>query len=179
MKQNPQIQKAKLGNQIAFTNLYDLHKKYVYNYILNRTKDINLANEITNETFTKAFIRINTYNPQYNFKTWLITIARNTHCDLIKKKSPIYFDISDNYFHIADSTHTPEEKLIVLENEVLLIKTFKKLKPNFQEILMLLNEGMSYEEIANKTGDSLGNIRTKICRARTDLNLLLYKTAFN
>jgi RNA polymerase sigma-70 factor (ECF subfamily) len=56
-----QINAAKLGNQKAFTILYDFHWKRVYSFMLNRTKNETISRDITYETLVKAFIKINTY----------------------------------------------------------------------------------------------------------------------
>ena len=89
------IQKAKLGNQVAFTFLLDFYWNEVYGYILKRTENETDTEDIVIETFAKAFDKISTYNPEFGFNTWLIAIAKNAHIDLLRKKK-IYF-IFRNY----------------------------------------------------------------------------------
>ena len=57
----------------------------VYGFQLQRTENENDAEDITIQTFSKAFDKIHTYNDKYEFKTWLITISKNLHIDLIEK----------------------------------------------------------------------------------------------
>ena len=103
------ITKAKNGNQSAFRYLLDTFWSAVYNYQLKRTQSENDAEDITIQTFSKAFDKINTYDEKYVFKTWLITISKNVHIDLLRKK---------NISIATDTSKEQEEKayLVVDEN---------------------------------------------------------------
>ena len=78
------ISKAKNNNQIAFNFLLDTYWNDVYAFQLKRTENENDAEDITIQTFSKAFDKIHTYNEDYKFKTWLITISKNIHIDLVR-----------------------------------------------------------------------------------------------
>ena len=80
-----QINLAKEKNQNAFSFLLNTFWDDVYNFQLKRIKNESTAEDITIESFTKAFEKINTYNDKYIFKTWLITISKNLHIDQIRK----------------------------------------------------------------------------------------------
>ena len=80
------IEKAKIGDQIAFTFLLDFYWNEVYGFMLKRTENETDAEDITIETFSKAFDKIATYNDEFQFNTWLIAIAKNVHIDLLRKK---------------------------------------------------------------------------------------------
>lgn len=91
------IGKAKVGNQVAFTFLLDFYWNEVYGFMLRRTENETDAEDITIETFAKAFDSINTYNSEYGFNTWLISIAKNVHIDMLRKKrSSIFVDMDTN-----------------------------------------------------------------------------------
>ena len=79
------IDKAKTGDQVAFTFLLDFFWNEVYGFMLKRTQNETDTEDIVIETFAKAFDRISTYNPEYAFNTWLIAIAKNVHIDLLWK----------------------------------------------------------------------------------------------
>lgn len=81
-----QIEQAKAGDQAAFKYLLDTFWSDVYAFQLKRTKNEYDAEEITIQTFSRAFDRLETFNDNYVFKTWLITISKNIHIDLIRKK---------------------------------------------------------------------------------------------
>ena len=80
------IEKAKANDQAAFNYLLDAFWNDVYGFQLKRTENENDAEDITIQTFSKAFDKIRTYNPEYEFKTWLITISKNIHIDLVRKR---------------------------------------------------------------------------------------------
>ena len=73
------ISKAKQNNQVAFNFLLDTFWNDVYAFQLKRTENENDAEDITVQTFSRAFDKIDTFNTKYQFKTWLITISKNIH----------------------------------------------------------------------------------------------------
>lgn len=58
----------------------------VYGFLLKRTENENDAEDITIQTFSRAFDKIDSYKEKYKFKTWLITIAKNIHVDFLRKR---------------------------------------------------------------------------------------------
>ena len=96
MEINPHIEKAKKGDQVAFTYLLDHYWNEVYGFMLKRTENETDAEDIVIETFSKAFDKIATYNPEFQFNTWLIAIAKNVHIDMLRKKKSTHFvEITD------------------------------------------------------------------------------------
>lgn len=166
------IQKAKKGDQVAFTFLLDFYWNEVYSFMIKRTENETDAEDITIETFSKAFDKLANYNPEFQFNTWLIAIAKNVHIDILrKKKSSIFVEIknNENYnaHNIADTTPTAEDKLITEQNLSQLLRYIKELKPHYQEVIQLRYfQEMSYQEIANLLNDPLSNVKVKILRAK-------------
>ena len=166
------IEKAKLGDQVAFTFLLDHYWNEVYGFMLQRTENETDAEDITIETFSKAFDKIASYNPEFQFNTWLIAIAKNVHIDLLrKKKSSLFIDISneedDIAYSIADSTPSAEDKLITEQNLSRLLQFIKELKPAYQEVIqMRYFQEMSYQEIAEDLNEPLNNVKIKLLRAK-------------
>ncbi|WP_372974404.1 RNA polymerase sigma factor, partial [Muriicola sp.] len=64
---------------MAFSSLLDRFWNEVYNFQLGRTKNENDAEDITIQTFSRAFDKIQTFDEAYEFKTWLFTISKNIH----------------------------------------------------------------------------------------------------
>ncbi|PKP16803.1 MAG: RNA polymerase subunit sigma-70, partial [Bacteroidetes bacterium HGW-Bacteroidetes-23] len=115
------IEKATNGDQVAFTSLLDMYWNEVYGFMLKRTENETDAEDITIETFSKAFDKIANYNPEFQFNTWLIAIAKNVHIDMLrKKKISLFVDITDEEDHqaynVADTTPSAEDKLITEQN---------------------------------------------------------------
>ena len=179
MEINKQIEKAKKGNQVAFTFLLDYYWNEVYGFMLKRTENETTAEDITIETFSKAFDKIATYNSDFQFNTWLISIAKNVHIDLIrKKKSSLFIEITDEEdqtaYNIADTTPSAEDVLITEQNLSQLLQFIKELKPHYQEVIQLRYfQEMSYQEIANKIDEPLSNVKIKLLRAKKLLSEII------
>ena len=169
---NSHIEKAKKGDQIAFTFLLDHYWNEVYGFMLKRTENETDAEDITIETFSKAFDKIASYNPEYQFNTWLIAIAKNVHIDLLrKKKSSLFIEITDQEDHqaynVADSSPSAEDELITEQNLSQLLQFIKELKPHYQEVIQLRYfQEMSYQEIAEQVQEPLSNVKIKLLRAK-------------
>ena len=166
------IEQAKKGDQVAFTYLLDRYWNEVYGFMLRRTENETDAEDITIETFSKAFDKIASYNPDYQFNTWLIAIAKNVHIDLLrKKKSALFIEITDQEdeqaYNVADTTPTAEDELITEQNLSRLLQFIKELKPHYQEVIQLRYfQELSYQEIADKIGEPLNNVKIKLLRAK-------------
>lgn len=166
------IQKAKSGNQIAFSTLLDTFWNDVYGFQLIRTENENDAEDITIRTFSKAFDKINTYDESYEFKTWLITISKNIHVDLIRKRKRNIVENTDErnkdaIKEILDSSPSAEDQLITEQNLANLLQDIKKLKPHYQKVINLryFNE-LSYTDIASELNEPINNIKVKLLRAK-------------
>jgi RNA polymerase sigma-70 factor (ECF subfamily) len=166
------IEKAKKNDQIAFNFLLDAFWNDVYGFQLKRTQNENDAEDITIQTFSKAFDKIHTYNPDYEFKTWLITISKNIHIDLVRKrKSSISNTMDrneeDDFYDVIDESPSPEDKLITEQNLAKLLRDIKKLKPHYQEVLNLRYfQELSYNEISEQLNEPINNIKVKLLRAK-------------
>lgn len=167
-----QIEKAKNGDQIAFTFLLDYYWNEVYGFMLKRTENETDTDDITIETFAKAFDKISSYNPEFQFNTWLIAIAKNVHIDLLrKKKSSLFVEITDDEdyqaYNVADTTPSAEDELITEQNLSQLLQYIKELKPHYQEVIQLRYfQELSYQEISDKIQEPLSNVKIKLLRAK-------------
>ncbi|WP_425077343.1 RNA polymerase sigma factor [Psychroserpens sp. S379A] len=181
MEVNEAIQKAKNKDQIAFNFLLDNFWNSVYGFQLKRTENENDAEDITIQTFSKAFDKIHTYNDNYEFKTWLITISKNIHIDLLRKqKSSISHTANSNQdddFHgIIDESPSPEDILITEQNLAKLLRDIKKLKPHYQEVINLRYfQELSYKEIAQQLDEPMNNVKVKLLRAKKLLAEIIKK----
>ncbi len=166
------IKKAKEGKQMSFNYLLDTFWNDVYNFQLKRTQDEYEAEDITIQSFSKAFDKISTFKEEYNFKTWLIQISKNIHIDLLRKKkisiqSKTTTEVEDYVYGIIDDTPSPEDKLITEQNLAQLLRFIKQLKPNYQEVINLRYfQELSYKEIADHLDEPINNVKVKLLRAK-------------
>jgi RNA polymerase sigma-70 factor (ECF subfamily) len=175
------IEKAINGDQVAFTSLLDMYWNEVYGFMLKRTENETDAEDITIETFSKAFDKIASYNSEFQFNTWLIAIAKNAHIDMLrKKKSTLFVDMNDEDDHqaynVADTTPSAEDKLITEQNLSRLLAYIKELKPHYQEVIQLRYfQELSYQEIAEHLDEPLNNVKIKLLRAKKLLAEIILK----
>lgn len=165
------IKRAKTNDQKAFNYLLDVFWDDVYGFQLKRTENENDAEDITIQTFSKAFDKIDTFDDKYKFKTWLITISKNIHIDLLRKeKKSITQVISKDdreIFQVLDETPSAEDKLITDQHLAKLLRDIKKLKPNYQEIINLRYfQELSYKEISKELNEPMNNVKVKLLRAK-------------
>ena len=166
------IRNAKEGDQKSFSFLLNTFWNNVYSFQLLRTKDENEAEDITIRTFTKAFDKIDSYNESYEFKTWLITISKNIHIDLLRKQKSRAIhqarkEEENEIYELADDSPTAEDKLIKEQNLASLLADIKKLKPHYQKVINLRYfHELSYEEISRELNEPLNSIKVKLLRAR-------------
>lgn len=175
------ISEAKQNNQVAFNFLLENYWNDVFNFMLKRTKNEIDAEDVTIEAFFKAFNKISSFDPKFKFKTWLITIAKNTHFDNLRKQkksiSSQYTKDDENRSHwIIDNSPTAEDRLINEQNLAELLKNIKKLKTHHQEIIQLRYfQEKSYLEIAIQLQIPVNNVKVKLLRAKRLLAELISK----
>lgn len=156
---------------MAYSKLLDYYWNDVYGFQLKRTESEIDAEDITVQTFSKAFDKIETYDDSYEFKTWLITISKNIHVDLIRKRkrSVLEADSRNNEAikKVLDDAPSAEDQLIIQQNLATLLQHIKKLKPHYREVINLryFNE-LSYADIAKELDEPMSNVKVKLLRAK-------------
>lgn len=175
------INKAKQNDQKAFNFLLDKFWDDVYGFQLKRIENENDAEDITIQTFSKAFDKIDTYNPEYKFKTWLITISKNIHIDFIRRrkrslKEDLSHEDEQKVLEILDTAPSPEDKIITEQNLAKLLRDIKKLKPHYQEVINLrFFQELSYKEISKELNEPINNVKVKLLRAKKLLAEIIQK----
>ena len=175
------ISSAKPGKVRISNFLLDKFWNDVYGFQLKRTENENDAEDITIQTFSRAFDKIATYDERYTFTTWLTTIAKNLHIDLErKKKSSVNSKTTEvdeeHEQNIVDESPTPEDKLIREQNLARLLQDIKQLKPHYQEVINLRYfQELSYLEIAEELKEPINNVKVKLLRAKKLLAEIIQK----
>lgn len=175
------ISEAKQNNQVAYNFLLETFWDDVFKFVVKRTKNQIDAEDITIEAFFKAFNKIDTFDPKFKFKTWLITIAKNTHFDnLRKQKNSISRQLIKDYekrsHWIIDNSPSAEDCLINEQNLAELIKDIKKLKKQHQEIIHLRYfKEKSYFDISIQLKIPVNNVKVKLLRAKRLLAEIINK----
>lgn len=129
-----------------------------------------MSEELCIQTFARAFDKIEQYDENYNFKTWLITISKRLWIDDQRKKKLETTKISKQVSAMKSEDASIEDELIQKQY----IKTIKTvidtLKPIDKKVLQKrLFEDKSYAEIAKEMGESVNTIKVKLLRAKRKL----------
>ncbi len=157
---------------MAFSSLLDRFWNEVYNFQLGRTKNENDAEDITIQTFSRAFDKIQTFDEAYEFKTWLFTISKNIHVDLLRKRKRNILEQSTPGIPYAikkvlDDAPTAEDQLIQDQNLASLLGHIRNLKPHYREVINLRYfQELSYAAIAEELDEPINNVKVKLLRAK-------------
>jgi RNA polymerase sigma-70 factor (ECF subfamily) len=165
------------GDDKSFEFLVNNNLKAVYNFLYRLTGgDTALTDDLTQETFFKAWKNIKHFNPEKNFKTWLFAIAQNNARDFWKKKKTLSFSLfenSDGYNkleEIAEEKLLPDEILEQIESVEEIEKKIKKLPKKYQTILFLrYKDDLSLAEIASVLNIPQNTIKSQHQRALSAL----------
>jgi len=164
------------GDQKAFAQLLEQYREPIHFLLLKMVNNKEDAEDLTIETFTKAFKSLPNFRPDYAFSTWLFRIATNAGIDFIRKKKLKTMSI-DNAFpneegdevriNVKSIDPNPEQELITTEKAELLRSFVEKLKPRYQILIELrYYKQLSYEEIAEELDMPLGTVKAQLFRAR-------------
>ena len=166
---------AKEKNQKAQTKLINLFWTDVFSFILKKTGNENLADELTVSVFSKVLAKLDLYDENFQFKTWVLTIAQNTVIDYWRKKSREAEDPTEDLQEVKNRFEkSPEEILIAEQEEKKIMDTVAKMDVNYQKIIQLrFFEEKSIKEIAEELGLSVANTKVRIMRAKKVLAELL------
>ncbi len=172
------IREALEGKQSAFDYLLNRYWNDVFRFQKSRINNQNDAEDITIQTFAKAFDNLKQYKPEYDFKNWLLMMSKQVYIDSQRKKKHDFVSIKEEneVFQLPDKELTAEDKMI-LEQKLLQVKqAINRLKPHYKEVLELrFFHDLSYKEIAEQLGEPLNNVKVKIMRARKLLTDMLKK----
>ena len=171
------IARAKEGESEAFGSLYDYYMPRIYRFVLLKVSHREEAEDLTHQTFLKAWERIEQYTFQgYPFSSWLYRIARNTVIDHHRKRKSIQVDIDYIPQELLASDDSPERDAeSKIEWEKLLV-TIKELKDIEQDVLIMrFVEEMTHREIADVVKKSEGAIKVIQHRALKKLKKIIEK----
>ncbi len=168
------IQQAlKNGDQHAYAELMHHYRDSLYFTMLKMTGDQHDADDLTIESFGKAFKILYQYTSEYAFSTWLFKIATNNCIDFMRKKSKGNFafntNISDDDLTIQVSAQSPdpEEQFIKEQKINLMREVVQRLKPHYKKLIeMRYFKEYSYDEIAQELNLPIGTVKAQLFRSR-------------
>ena len=164
----------------SLEQLYLEHSNRIYRYIFLQVRQKELAEDLTQETFYRAFKSIHSFNKQASMSTWLLKIARNATYDHFRRKRIIQF-FGFGKDEIEDSNASlPEEELVKKDEASRLYKALSTLKKDHQDVLILrkINES-SIKETAYVLGWTETKVKSTMARAFAALKKEMYRMEGN
>ncbi len=127
--------------------IYEQYFETVYKYLFCLTRNSDIAEELTQETFYRAVKKIHTFKGDCKISVWLCQIAKNLWYDECRKNRKKLETSEDTFLEIKDSDNT-EEKVIQNEEKMILYKKLQKLDEKTREVVYLRITGeLSFKEI--------------------------------
>ena len=174
------IDRYKSGNTYSFETLFLRHKQRIFNYINSKIIDIDVSNDILQETFIKVFnlVKIGKYNEQGKFLPWLFRISHNLvmdHFRAIKRSKLNYNNNMSKVFSKLYLEESLKENNIISDNtlSIVLLDMIDQLPESQKQIVKLrFYENLTFKEIAEINNIS---INTALGRIRYSINNLRKK----
>ena len=159
------------GDSAAFDALFTRHHDTIYAMLLKFTGNSDDVEDLMQEAFMKAYLKIGLYDPKYDFGAWIYTIARNTFVDFNRSRKSNALNPQNLPLESGNSTQilapTPEDYIINAQQQTLIERYISMLPEDYRRLFELrFIDEYSYEEIAEKLEMKLGTVKTRIFRVR-------------
>ncbi len=165
------------GDDKAYAKLLQRYKRPVYHVILKMVRNVDDAEDLMMESFSKAFRSLHKFKKDFTFSTWLFRIATNNTIDHIRKKKLNTLSIENTYtdddgasvsIDIEDKGNLdPQEEAIRMQKEEIMQVFVNMLPSKYQKLVRLRYfHELSYEEIAAEIEAPLGTVKAQLHRAR-------------
>lgn len=171
------VKKSKEGDFEAFEELVNSHEKNVYNIAWNMLRNQEDAEEVLQETFIKAYNKLNQFEGRSKFSTWLYRIATNESLMMIRKKNPIqpvYLDepVDDGYRakirrELIDWKENPQDIYLKKELREKIDYIIYTLPEDYRSVFVLRDiQGFSGEKVSEILSITLPAVKARLHRAR-------------
>jgi RNA polymerase sigma-70 factor (ECF subfamily) len=173
------VERAKAGDSAAFEQLVMQYERQIFRTALHITQNREDAEDITQDVFFKAFQKLNQFQGNSKFSTWLVRIAVNESLMRLRKRRTsrtvsIDQDVETDEGSIprdfAEWRPNPEQNYSQTQLAEILRKTIAGLPPGFRTVFTLRDiENLSTEETATALGLSVPAVKSRLLRARLQL----------
>ncbi len=155
-----------------FEKVIKTNKQNIKSIVRLITKEEN--EDIEQEVYLKIWKNSEKYNEKGSIKSWISSIAKNASLDYLKSSYHKVFQTStsDDFVieSIKDKKVTPEDKVVRLDRQKVIVNAINSLKPKFKEVIMMCEiNGYSYEECAKELNCPVGTVKSRIYNAKKEL----------
>lgn len=177
------IERLRAGEATAFDRLVTERSADIYALLYRLTEDPEEARDLTQETFLQAFRSIAHFRGDADLRTWLYRIAVNQARNRWRwwrrrrRGATVSLDATDDAHELSlasrlvdEHAENPEARTLAHEREEILLAAVRTLARPYREAVVLRDvEGLSYEEVAATLDISIGTVKSRLSRGRTEL----------
>jgi RNA polymerase sigma-70 factor (ECF subfamily) len=178
------VRRALKKDERAFEELVRRYQRPITNYIARMVGNYDLALDLSQDVFVKAFVALRTYNEAYKFGSWIFKIASNTVIDHLRKGGPLVssldkpIDTEDDEIQIDPVSREIIADVQLEQSEMrgILSRLIERLPGAYREMIVLRHiSELSYEEMAEITDLPLGTVKNRTFRAREMMRRMIEK----
>lgn len=171
------VVQAQSGDKEAFGVIFEQHHRFIFKFIYAMLGDHALAEELTQETFLGAYKNLHSLREEAALKTWLCSIAKNTVYKSFRsrKKEGKQSDEEVETLDLVDYKNpAPDEKFLNKELNSRIGLALANLDEDKRAVFILKEiQQLSYNEIAEITGDAIPKLKTDLFRAKAKMRTML------
>ncbi|MDQ0412392.1 RNA polymerase sigma factor [Mesobacillus stamsii] len=144
--------------------LYETYKNAIFLYLYRSTLNKHVAEDLTQDTFLKAFQSLARFRGDSSLKTWLFKIARNTYINYSRKKQTSMEFQTDRINQQLIQQHDPYKRA---DEQCAIESTLMRLPENYRTYIILRDvNDLTYGEVAAITNETIGQVKVGLYRAR-------------
>lgn len=168
------------GDQKALSTLYDRYARLIYSFVWKMLNSVEESEEIVLDVFSQVWQTAKTYNTKRGrVDSWLFMMARSRTLDRLRSKQRKTKNLSISHetdrLKLASNHTLPEEDLLIKERRDRIVAALAEIPSEQRDAIELAYfQGLTQKEIADKTGVSLGTVKTRIRLALTKLKSILH-----
>lgn len=172
------LRAAAPSRESAFNHLFEDFADPIFNYVLRMVGDRDRAADIVQDTFIKAYRKLDTLADDAAVRAWIYRIATNTAIDEMRRRRfvvrPPAGDDDRPAWDVADTRPTPEAQVMNSTLDERIQRALLRIRPNYRQCIVLSDlEDMSAQQIGEVMQMSYGAVRTLLCRARGEMRRAL------
>ncbi len=180
------VRRCLRGDRKAFETIVRKYQQSMLNYVSRMVREREMALDVSQEVFLRAYASLPSYRPEYKFSTWLFRIASNYLIDHWRKKKiavisldqPLDEEEDGCYLQVADETASIVLDLERKELRVKLERAMDRLPVHLKELFVWRHvTGMSYEEMADIKKLPVGTVKNRVFQAKEMMRELLEESA--
>lgn len=170
------VRRARRGEAQAFRTIFDRYAARVRRFLRDLLRDEGVADEATQETFVRAHRLLGGLRDEDRLSAWLLGIARNVAMEQLRQRRKARSNDDEAALELPDLSPSPEALLLGRESNRMLADALGELDENRRAALLLrIDHGLGYDDIASQMGWPLQKVKNEIHRARLELRAHLGK----